>query len=156
MRSYVFFDTVRRYLEYKGYAVTLVQNFTDVDDRIIQQAQQDGVAPLALAERFIEEAKADAAALNICPADAYPRVTEEMDAIIVMVALLVEKGYAYAAEGHVFFDAQKAEGYGKLSKKNIDDLLAGVRPSRKRNSPNRSLNRKTFFTLLDALRNTYC
>jgi len=127
MRCYVVFDTVRRYLEYKKYKVTMIQNFTDVDDRIIQRSLEEGISPQAVADKYIDEAFVDYKALGICPADHYPRVTEEMDKIIEMISQLIEARYAYVREGHVFFDTHKSKGYGKLSGKNVDDLLAGAR-----------------------------
>jgi len=127
MRCYVVFDTVRRYLEYKGYKVTMVQNFTDVDDKIIQRSLEENISASDVADKYIKEAFIDADALKICRADHYPRVTGEMDGIITMISQLIKAGYAYVSDGHVFFDAHKSEKYGKLSKKNIDNLLAGAR-----------------------------
>ncbi|MCL2422013.1 MAG: cysteine--tRNA ligase, partial [Defluviitaleaceae bacterium] len=127
MRTYVVFDTVSRYLKYRGYEVNMVQNFTDVDDKIIQRALEEGISAADVSDKYIEEALVDYNALSICKADHYPRVTEEMDEIIAMVTQLIEAGYAYVSEGHVFFDAHKSKEYGKLSKKNIDDLLSGAR-----------------------------
>jgi len=127
IRAQVVFDTVRRYLEYKGYKVTMVQNFTDVDDKIIQRSIEEGLSSQNISEKYIVEAFNDADAMAIRRADCYPKVTEEMDEIIEMVAQLVEAGKAYVNEGHVFFDAQNFKDYGKLSRKNIDDLLAGAR-----------------------------
>jgi len=127
MRSYVFFDTVRRYFEYKGYKVKMVQNFTDVDDKIIERSLEEGISSKEVADKYIKEAFTDYDALGICRADHHPRVTEEMDEIITMVSQLIEAGYAYEQDGHVFFAANRFGGYGKLSKKNIDDLLSGAR-----------------------------
>jgi len=127
MRCYVVFDTVRRYLEYKGYSVNVVQNFTDVDDRIIQRSIEDGIDAKEVTDKYIAEALADYESLNICHADRYVRVTEEMDEIIAMISQLIDAGYAYVADDHVFYDTRKFKDYGKLSKKNVDDLLAGAR-----------------------------
>jgi len=137
MRCYVVFDTVRRFLEHKGYTVTMVQNFTDVDDKIIRRSLEEGITAQAVADKYIKEAFNDCDALGICRADYYPRVTEEMDEIIRMISELAESGYAYARDGHVFFDARKFDGYGKLSKKNVDGLLAGARVeiNNQKNSP---------------------
>lgn len=125
-RPYVVFDTVRRYLEYKGYDVTYVQNFTDVDDKIINRANKEGKTMAEISNRFIEEALKDAKGLNVEPASVHPRVTEEMDGIIAMVQTLIDKGYAYEDKGTVYFDTKKFAEYGKLSKKNLDELIAGA------------------------------
>jgi len=127
MRCYVVFDTIRRYFEHKGFLVNVVQNFTDIDDKIIQSADEEGISATEVAEKYIAEAYTDFKAMNILAASVYPRVTEEMPEIIAMIAELIEKGFAYESDGHVFFDSAKTEDYGKLSKKNIDDLIAGAR-----------------------------
>ncbi|MBQ8942499.1 MAG: cysteine--tRNA ligase [Firmicutes bacterium] len=126
-RPYVIFDTIRRYFEYKGYQVNYVQNFTDVDDKIIKRANAEGVESTVISERYIKEALKDAEGLNVEPATKNPKVTEEMDYIIQMVQTLIDKGHAYEVDGTVFFDTKSFEGYGKLSGKNIDDLMAGAR-----------------------------
>ncbi len=126
-RPYVIFDTIRRYMEYKGYEVNYVQNFTDVDDKIIKKANAEGVDSKVISERYIEEAKKDAEGLNVEPATKNPKVTEEMDEIIEMIKTLIEKGYAYEVNGSVFYDTKSFADYGKLSGKNIDDLEAGAR-----------------------------
>ncbi|MBR6400075.1 MAG: cysteine--tRNA ligase [Firmicutes bacterium] len=126
-RPYVIFDTIRRYFEYKGYSVNYVQNFTDVDDKIIKRANEEGVESTVISERYIKEALKDAAGLNVEPATKNPKVTEEMDHIIEMVQTLIDKGHAYEVDGTVFFDTKSFDGYGKLSGKNIDDLMAGAR-----------------------------
>jgi cysteinyl-tRNA synthetase len=126
-RPYVIFDTVRRYLEYKGYDVTYVQNFTDVDDKIIKRANAEGVESTVISEKYIAEAKKDAEGLNVEPASYNPKVTEEMDGIINMIQTLIDKGYAYEKNGSVFYKTRSFAEYGKLSKKNIDDLRAGAR-----------------------------
>ncbi|MCL2014652.1 MAG: cysteine--tRNA ligase, partial [Defluviitaleaceae bacterium] len=127
MRCYVVFDTVRRFLEHRNYKVTMVQNFTDVDDKIIAQAQTEGVSAAAVAEKYINEAKTDYKTLNICPAENYPQVTQEIPAIIEMITELISAGYAYERAEHVFFATEKFADYGKLSKKNVADLIAGAR-----------------------------
>ena len=126
-RPYVIFDTIRRYLEYKGYEVNYVQNFTDVDDKIIKKANAEGVDSKVISERYIAEAKKDAEGLNVEPATKNPKVTEEMDGIIEMIQTLIDKGHAYEVNGSVFYDTKSFPGYGKLSGKNIDDLEAGAR-----------------------------
>ena len=125
-RPYVVFDTVRRYLEYKGYDVTYVQNFTDVDDKIINRANQEGSTMEEISNRFIEEAFHDADGLNVKRATVHPRVTQEMDGIIEMVQTLIDKGYAYEVDGTVYYDTKKFPEYGKLSKKNLNELIAGA------------------------------
>ncbi len=126
-RPYVIFDTIRRYMEYKGYEVNYVQNFTDVDDKIIKKAIAEGVESTVISERFIAEAKKDAEGLNVEPATKNPKVTEEMDGIIEMIQTLIDKGNAYEVNGSVFYDTKSFPDYGKLSGKNIDDLEAGAR-----------------------------
>ncbi len=126
-RPMIVFDTVRRYLEYKGYEVTYVSNFTDVDDKIINKAIEEGVSTEEISERYIKECKKDMADLNIKPASKNPKATEEIEGMIQMIQTLIEKGYAYEKGGTVYFRTRKFEGYGKLSKKNIDDLEAGKR-----------------------------
>ncbi|HHX49911.1 MAG TPA: cysteine--tRNA ligase [Clostridia bacterium] len=126
-RPLVFFDTVRRYFLYRGYQVTYVQNFTDIDDKIINKAREEQADPLFLAEKYIEEFYRDAGALNVRPADYHPRVSQHMDPIVQTIQLLVEKGYAYEVEGDVYFSVRKFPGYGKLSGRSLDELLAGAR-----------------------------
>ncbi len=126
-RPYVIFDTVRRYFEYKGYKVDYIQNFTDVDDKIIRRANEEGVDASVIADRFVKEALNDAYGLNVKPATKNPRVTEEMDNIITMISTLIEKGYAYEVNGSVFYDTKAFKDYGKLSGKKIDELEAGAR-----------------------------
>jgi len=137
MRCYVVFDTVRRFLESRNYKVTMVQNFTDIDDKIIAQAQTDGTSAAAVSEKYINEAKIDYQSLNICPAENYPQVTQEIPTIIEMIAELISAGFAYEKGGHVFFATEKFTDYGKLSKKNIADLIAGARVAinEEKNSP---------------------
>lgn len=126
-RPYVIFDTIRRYMEYKGYEVTYVQNFTDVDDKIINKANKEGVDSTVISERYIAEALKDAEGLNVKPATFNPKVTEEMDNIIEMIKTLIDKGHAYHIKGSVYYDTKSFKNYGKLSGKNIDDLEAGAR-----------------------------
>ncbi len=127
-RPMIVFDTVRRYMEYKGLDVNFVSNFTDVDDKIIKKAIEENVDASVISERFIEECKKDMEGLNILPATTHPKATEEIQGMIDMIATLIEKGYAYAAEdGTVYYRTRKFEEYGKLSHKNIDDLEAGHR-----------------------------
>ena len=125
-RPYVVFDTVRRYLEYKGYEVTYVQNFTDVDDKIINRANKEGKTMAEISNKYIEEAFRDADGLNVKRATVHPRVTEEMDGIIAMVQTLIDKGFAYEDHGTVYYDTKKFPEYGKLSRKNLDELIAGA------------------------------
>ncbi|MCD8090719.1 MAG: cysteine--tRNA ligase [Clostridiales bacterium] len=125
-RPYVIFDTIRRYMEYKGYEVTYVQNFTDVDDKIIKRANEEGVSTDVITERYIKEAIKDAEGLNVEPATYNPRATKEMPHIIEMIKTLVDRGYAYEKNGSVYYDTKAFPGYGKLSGKNLDDLIAGA------------------------------
>ena len=126
-RPFVVFDTLRRYLEYRGYKVTFVQNFTDVDDKIINRAREEGLTAPEVSEKYIREYFKDAAALNIKPASVHPKVSEHIPEIIDFVQTLIDKGYAYEANGDVYFSTRKFPEYGKLSKQNIDDLEAGAR-----------------------------
>lgn len=126
-RPMIVFDTVRRYFEYKGYEVNYVSNFTDVDDKIINKSIEEGISASEVSERYIKECKKDMADMNIKPATKNPKATEEIDGMITMIEGLIEKGYAYAVEGTVYFRTRKFEGYGKLSKKNLDELEAGKR-----------------------------
>lgn len=126
-RPIVVFDTVRKYLMHRGYNVEYVQNFTDVDDKIINRANDTGVTSLDVSERFIKEVQTDMENLNVLQATHNPKVTEEIEEIVEMVKVLIEKGYAYEVGGNVYFDAKKYNEYGKLSRRNIDDLLSGAR-----------------------------
>ena len=126
-RPMIIFDTVRRYFEYKGYDVNYVSNFTDVDDKIIKKANEEGVSATEIAERYIKECKKDMEGLNVKPATHQPKATEEIDGMIRMIGTLIEKGHAYEANGTVYFKTRSFDGYGKLSKKNIYDLEAGHR-----------------------------
>ncbi len=126
-RPFVVFDTLRKYMEYSGYKVKFVQNFTDVDDKIINRAREEGITAPEVAEKYIGEYYKDAAALNVKKADVHPRVSEHIPDIIAFVQTLIDKGYAYEADGDVYFSTRKFEGYGKLSGQNIDDLESGAR-----------------------------
>lgn len=126
-RPMIVFDTVRRYLEYKGYDVNYVSNFTDVDDKIIKKAIEEGTTADEISKRYIEECKKDMAGMNVKPATTHPLATQEIDGMIEMIQTLIDKGYAYNVNGTVYYRTRKFEGYGKLSKKNIDDLEAGHR-----------------------------
>ena len=126
-RPMIVFDTVRRYFEYKGYQVNYVSNFTDVDDKIIKKAIEEGVEAEEISERYIQAVKEDMEALNIKPATKNPKATEEIDGMIEMIQKLIEKNHAYEKNGSVYFRTRSFPEYGKLSKKNIDDLEAGHR-----------------------------
>ncbi|MCL2215624.1 MAG: cysteine--tRNA ligase [Defluviitaleaceae bacterium] len=126
-RFYVVFDAIRRYLAHKGYDVNYVQNFTDIDDKIIQKAWDENCTAEEIAERYIAHTLEDLDALNCLPATKNPRATEEIPEIIDLIQQLIEKGFAYENAGTVYYDVVKFEGYGKLSRKNIDDLEAGAR-----------------------------
>jgi cysteinyl-tRNA synthetase len=125
--SALIFDIIRRYLEYRGYQVRHVMNYTDVDDKIIQRANQEGVEPIHLAERYIHEFQNHIQELNIEPATLYPRATQEIPQIIDMIQGLIEKGYAYPVDGDVYFRVARDAGYGKLSGRRLDDMVAGAR-----------------------------
>lgn len=126
-RPFIIFDTMRRYLEYRGYKVKFVQNFTDIDDKMIRRAEKEGITVHDLGERFIAEYFKDAQALGIHKATVHPRATENIDAIIGIIKTLVEKGYAYAVDGNVYFSTKKFREYGKLSGQPLEDLEAGAR-----------------------------
>ncbi|WP_455089783.1 cysteine--tRNA ligase [Peptoanaerobacter stomatis] len=126
-RPFIVFDTLRNYLEYIGYEVTFVQNFTDVDDKIIIKANEEGITPIQLADKYIEEYFKDAKAIGIRKATVHPRVTENIKEIIDFIQDLIDKGFAYVLGNDVYFEVKKFKEYGKLSHKNIDDLLSGAR-----------------------------
>lgn len=126
-RPAIVFDTVRRYLEYRGYDVHFVSNFTDVDDKLIRAAKELGEDVPTISERFINAYFEDVSALGCKKADAHPTVMENMDAIIEFISTLIEKGYAYESEGDVYFRTRKFDGYGKLSHQSIDELRVGAR-----------------------------
>ena len=126
-RPMIVFDTVRRYFEYKGYDVNYVSNFTDVDDKIIKKAIEEGVPAEEISQRYIEECKKDMDGMNIEPATTNPLATQEIDGMIDMISTLIEKGYAYEKNGTVYFRTRQFKDYGKLSHKNLDDLRSGNR-----------------------------
>ncbi len=127
-RPMIVFDTVRRYFEYRGYKVNYVSNFTDVDDKIIKKAVEEGVDAATISERYIKECRQDMASLNVREATTHPQATQEIDGMIAMISTLIEKGYAYvAADGTVYYRTRKFRDYGKLSHKNLDDLQSGFR-----------------------------
>lgn len=127
-RPMIIFDTVRRYMEYKGYEVNFVSNFTDVDDKIIKKAIEEGVSADEISTRYIAECKKDMAGMNVKPATTHPQATLEIGGMIEMIQTLIDKGYAYAAaDGTVYFRVKKFKEYGKLSHKNLDDLQSGFR-----------------------------
>lgn len=121
------FDVLRRYLQYRGYDVTYVQNFTDVDDKIIRRANEEGIPSVELSERYIQEYKTDAHGLNVMDADVHPKVTEHMDLIIDLVKKLVDSGHAYESNGDVYFRTASFADYGKLSGQPMEELQAGAR-----------------------------
>ncbi|QEA31998.1 cysteine--tRNA ligase [Secundilactobacillus malefermentans] len=125
-RSAIAFDTIRRYLEYKGYKVNYVSNFTDVDDKLIKAANEQHTTVPELADRYIAAFKEDTAAINIEPATKNPRATENIPEIIEFVKALIEKGFAYEADGDVYFRARKFKHYGQLSDQNVDELEVGA------------------------------
>ena len=126
-RTFIVFDTIRKYLEYRGYKVKFIQNFTDIDDKMIKKANEEGTTVKELGDRYISEYYKDADALNIKRATINPRATEYINKIIKFVKELIEKGYAYEVDGDVYFSTKKFDKYGKLSGQNIDDLQAGAR-----------------------------
>ncbi len=127
-RPMIVFDTVRRYFEYRGYDVNFVSNFTDIDDKIIKKAMEEGVDSAIISSRYIEECKKDMEAMNILPATKNPKATEEIDGMLHMISDLIANGHAYEAEdGTVYFKTKSFDGYGKLSHKNLDDLQSGFR-----------------------------
>lgn len=127
-RPMIVFDTVRRYFEYKGYQVNYVSNFTDVDDKIIKKANEEGVDSSVISERYIKECKKDMADLNVKPATKHPQATQEIDGMIRMIQTLIDKGFAYVvSDGTVYFSVRQDPDYGKLSHKNLDDLQFNMR-----------------------------
>ena len=126
-RPMIVFDTVRRYMEYKGYEVNYVSNFTDVDDKIIAKAVEEGVSADEISGRYIKECKKDMADMNVKPATTYPLATQEIDGMIEMIQTLMDKGFAYEVNGTVYFRVKNFKEYGKLSHKNLEDLQSGFR-----------------------------
>jgi len=126
-RPFIIFDTLRRYFEYRGYEVKFVQNFTDIDDKMIKRANEEGITVKELAERFIAEYYTDAQGLGVRAASVHPRATENIDAIIDMIKTLIDKGHAYEVNGDVYFDTKSFGGYGKLSHQPLEELEAGAR-----------------------------
>ena len=126
-RPMIVFDTARRYMEHKGYEVNYVSNFTDVDDKIIAKANEEGVSSKEVSERYIKECQKDMAGMNVKPATTHPKATEEIGGMVEMISTLMEKGYAYNVNGTVYFRTRKFSEYGKLSHKNLDDLRSGGR-----------------------------
>lgn len=126
-RPFIIFDTVRRYLEYKGYKVNFVQNFTDIDDKMIKRANEEGITVKELADRFIHEYFSDAKGLGVDEATVHPKATENIDAIIELIQKLEENGFAYSVNGDVYFSTKKFKEYGKLSQQSLDDLELGSR-----------------------------
>ncbi|MDJ0581120.1 cysteine--tRNA ligase [Crocosphaera sp.] len=125
-RSYIIWDMVRRYLQWRGYEVTYVQNFTDIDDKILRRAQKEGVSMAEISERFIEAYFEDIRPLNVMDADEYPRVTDNISGIQQLIQVLLEKNYAYAADGDVYFHVEAFEEYGKLSGRSQSMMQAGA------------------------------
>ena len=125
-RTFIVFDTIRRYLEYRGYKVKFVQNFTDIDDKMINKANEEGTTVKNIGDKYISEYYTDADALNIERATINPRATEFIDDIIDFVSKLIEKGYAYEVDGDVYFSTKKFEEYGKLSGQSLEDLQMGA------------------------------
>lgn len=126
-RPAIVFDSLRRYFEYKGYEVNYVSNFTDVDDKIIKKANEEGVSAEEISERYIKEFRKDMDALNIKEATYHPKATQEIEGMLQMIQTLIDKGHAYEKNGTVYFRTRSFADYGKLSKKNIDDLESGIR-----------------------------
>ena len=126
-RPMILFDVLRRYLEYRGYKVTFVQNFTDVDDKIIKRANEEHATSQEISEKYIEEYFKDAHGLGVRDATVHPQATENIQQIIDLVQTLIDKGYAYPVNGDVYYRTKKFEGYGKLSHQPIEDLQAGAR-----------------------------
>ncbi len=126
-RPIIVFDTLRRYLTYRGYNVTYVQNFTDIDDKMINRANEEHTTVKELADRYIAEYFTDAHGLNVMDADVHPKATENIDAIIALIQKLIDKGYAYESNGDVYFSTKSDKNYGKLSHQPLEDLEAGAR-----------------------------
>ncbi len=125
--SVITFDMIRRYLEFRGYSVTHIQNFTDIDDKIIVRANREGISAAEVTDALIEDWHRETAELNVLPASRYPRATTEIPAIVEMIAGLIERGHAYEAEGDVYYRVRSFDGYGKLSGRSVDEMLSGAR-----------------------------
>ena len=125
-RSYIVWDTVRRYLQWRGFDVRYVQNFTDIDDKILNRAREQGVSPRGIADRYTQTYFEDMARLNILEADEYPRATHTLDGIKRLIHELEQKGFAYAADGDVYYKVRQFSEYGKLSGRKLDDMQAGA------------------------------
>ena len=136
-RVFIIFDVVRRYLQYRGFDVKLVQNYTDIDDKMINRANEQGITVPELADRFIRAYEEDVAALRVRPADVKPKATDHIPQIIELIGRLIENGYAYTSDGDVYYNTSKFAEYGRLSHQKQDELLAGARvePGEKKNSP---------------------
>lgn len=136
-RVFIIFDLIRRYLQYRGFLVKLVQNYTDIDDKMINRANEQNISVSELAERFITAYEEDVAALKVQPADVKPRATEHIEQIIELIEKLLDNGYAYVSDGDVYYDTSRFADYGKLSQQKQEELLAGARvePGEKKNSP---------------------
>ncbi len=126
-RSAIAFDIIRRYLRYRGYAVTFVKNYTDVDDKIIQRANEEGVTASVVSERYIAEYQTDMASIGVAPADVEPKATDHIPQMVTLIQRLIARGVAYPLEGDVYFEVRRFPSYGKLSGKNLDELEAGAR-----------------------------
>src|SRR5258708_27360658 len=125
-RSAIVFDVIRRYIRDRGYAVKFVRNFTDIDDKIIRRANQEGVSAQEISERYIAEYRAALASLGVLPADVEPRATEHIPQMITLIERLIRRGVAYPVEGDVYFEVRRFPRYGKLSGKNLEELQAGA------------------------------
>lgn len=137
LRAFMVFDVLRRYLRYRGFKVTYVQNFTDIDDKIINRARELGISTAEVAQRYIDAYRADAGALGVEPADVHPRATEHIADIIALIEKLIAKGHAYVVDGDVYFDVSSWPRYGELSGQTVEGLAAGARievDDRKRNA----------------------
>ena len=126
-RSAIVFDVIRRYLRFRGYRVTFIKNYTDVDDRIIRKANEEGVAATVISERYIAEYQTDMASIGVDPADVEPKATEHIPQMVALIGRLITRGVAYELEGDVYFEVRRFPHYGKLSGKNLDELESGAR-----------------------------
>jgi cysteinyl-tRNA synthetase len=126
-RSAIVFDVIRRYLRFRGYRVTFVKNYTDVDDRIIRKANDEGVTAKVISERYIAEYQTDMASIGVQPADVEPKATEHIPQMVALIGRLLQRGVAYVLDGDVYFEVRRFPQYGKLSGKNLDELESGAR-----------------------------